>query len=968
MLCCTNSSKQPFKFYRSQFTPYIWSTTMNRNAYSDQQAHASFQPRSPQAAIDQSQFGQPAQHSSSARDLGAKWLNTASGWLADKWQTAQDFMSSGEAISPDQMLPALRGTAPSQSQTNPTNQPLIGVIDSGFGANEHGSQMVAAIQQENPQATIWQGDGVGTGRGLESLVEFVDVAKATGQSRAVANLSFDLTEVHPDGSTSTRTQLTAEEQTALAYARDNGVLVVASSGNQGGVMSALGQASQASDNLILVGAADGSDRAAYSSYGNGLDLVADVGTAGTSLAAAKVTGAIANIWNANPELSSQQVNQILTTTATDLKAPGRDAETGAGLLNATGAIDLATHTTPDAIVFSGAQLVQQVPEPLAGATWESRDGTVASERTNRPIEGDGPRISAQSASAKRVMPTRQLASANSSRPAQSTSGQGAKLYRPVERPKSLTPPRPAPPTTAASNPLKVRRASLTAPAPNSSLDKARAIPVLGAAVEAVNPNPKAMARVGTAASNPLKVRRASLTAPAPNSSLDKARAIPVLGAAVEAVNPNPKAMARVVPGRPTPGFWDRVADGVSQLTRPDDRRYLPGLDHPVGRFIQDYNVGVGKFLWETGAGIVSLANNPAVQSSINPALGALNQALRPQETNQAYKDMGAGFVSLVSNPAVQSLFTLGAADGINYALRPQETIQAKADMVRPYTDAINSGHLGEAAGRLGAEVGTLFVPGGGAVRGAARVISRAAAGAARTVLPRPAITALPSRLEITALPPRPAITALPSKPAITALPPRLAIEGRTTARPLYDRGVRPGPGQRAVTQEQWRQQRRDQRANQSAQSLSGHGHERHPSQVSLRQLSDRVEHGLLPNGEIQDRLPNRATRFDSPQRELEAVGRARAQLEAEGNGSPVFRVSSQGEVKVTTRRAYTVPGSRDGYGRGVEVQRGGNDKPLPSRWVRRTAQDPNARVVFEYDFIAGQWKEITHFPTDKPVT
>ncbi|HIK14524.1 MAG TPA: S8 family serine peptidase [Leptolyngbyaceae cyanobacterium M33_DOE_097] len=415
---------------------------MKRDSYSDQQAHASFQPRSPQSAIDPTQLGQPTQHSSSTSDMGAKWLNKASGWVADKLQTAQNFVSSGDAISPDQILPALKGTVS-------PNQPLVGVIDSGFGANEHGSKMVEAIQKENPQAQIWKGGGVGTGNWSESLVEFVDTAKAGGHSRAVANLSFDLTEVHPDGSVSTRTQLTAEEQSALTYARDNGVLVVASSGNQGGAMSALGQASQPSDNLIVVGAANDNDssgvaqsaiRASYSSYGAGLDLVADVGTAGTSLAAAKVTGAIANIWSANPELSSQQVNQILTTTATDLKAPGRDAETGAGLLNSTGAINLATHTTPEAIVFSGAQLIQPVPESLAGATWESRNGSVASERTNFPIEGDKPRSPARSIPAQRAAKQR-------------AAGQRAfVLHRQGER-------APLPPRPAQSTPTPAQRAA-----------------------------------------------------------------------------------------------------------------------------------------------------------------------------------------------------------------------------------------------------------------------------------------------------------------------------------------------------------------------------------------------------------------------------------------------------------------------------------------------------------------------------
>ena len=362
---------------------------MKRDSYSDQKSHASFQPRSLQSASEPTQLNQPNHHSSApaSKVSAPNWLSKASSWVSDKVQTAQNLLNdSGDAIASDQILPGLKGTA---------NQPLVGVIDTGYGRDEHGSKMVEAIQKKNPQAAIWKGGGVGTGGGLESLAEFVDVAKATGHSHAVANLSFDLTEVHPDGSTSTRTQLTAKEQSALAYARDNGVLVVASSGNQGGVMSALGQASQPSDNLIVVGAANEGDRAPYSSYGKGLDLVAEVGTAGTSSAAANVTGTIAKLWSTNPELSNQQINQILTTTATDLKTPGWDAETGAGLLNSTGAIDLASQTIPQTapksvaqtVVFSGAKLTQKgsafgTTPSIKSRSWTSLDGAIASDRPN----------------------------------------------------------------------------------------------------------------------------------------------------------------------------------------------------------------------------------------------------------------------------------------------------------------------------------------------------------------------------------------------------------------------------------------------------------------------------------------------------------------------------------------------------------------------------------------------------------
>jgi len=193
----------------------------------------------------------------------------------------------------------------------------------------------------------------------------------------------------------------------------------------------LGRASQEFDNIITVGAFDGSQRADYSSYGAGLDLLAygttpaqvdapsgidllqnltsvqrealekalqinsqlsSNGTtnlpaftpedqqaalaaaqqaianalgeinnsagsdnaiaaqediAGTSIASAKVTGAAAQVWAANPNLSFAQVKEILKGTAVDLGTPGWDAETGTGLLDLAAAVQLALVTNPD---------------------------------------------------------------------------------------------------------------------------------------------------------------------------------------------------------------------------------------------------------------------------------------------------------------------------------------------------------------------------------------------------------------------------------------------------------------------------------------------------------------------------------------------------------------------------------------------------------------------------------------------
>jgi hypothetical protein len=273
------------------------------------------------------------------------------------------------------------------------SHPLIGVIDTGFSANNsdielsrlhlgsdridgdgnplvedaagdtHGTRIlniIAATQNNgigidgiNDDAAVWLSRAVGSGKWAESLVEFVDAAKASGQPNAIVNLSFDLIQVQADGSVTTRHDLTASERAALEYARQNNVIIVAASGNTGEAMSALGQAATEFDNILTVGAADQLDRAIYSSYGDGLSLLANANGEGTSVAAAKVTGVASQVWAANPDLNYRQVIDILESTATDLKTPGWDTETGSGLLNPTEAVSKAASTAPEHSLIAG---------------------------------------------------------------------------------------------------------------------------------------------------------------------------------------------------------------------------------------------------------------------------------------------------------------------------------------------------------------------------------------------------------------------------------------------------------------------------------------------------------------------------------------------------------------------------------------------------------------------------------------
>lgn len=243
----------------------------------------------------------------------------------------------------------------------PSKRPIIGVIDTGFGAQQHGAHVLSAITgtggepQEadgfSNKSSVWLGQGVGESGWASSLKEFVNVAKATPHRPAIANLSFSLTQKNPDGTVSSRQSLTTQERKALQYAEENGVLVVAAAGNRGENQSTWGQASKDFDSLVVVGSAEGIYRARHSNFGSGLDILAPGQEAGrmlqgTSLAAARVTGTISDMWTANSELSAQQVKHLLKSTATDLHTPGWDAQTGAGLLNIPGAV-IAAKSIPN---------------------------------------------------------------------------------------------------------------------------------------------------------------------------------------------------------------------------------------------------------------------------------------------------------------------------------------------------------------------------------------------------------------------------------------------------------------------------------------------------------------------------------------------------------------------------------------------------------------------------------------------
>ncbi|MBW4497784.1 MAG: S8 family serine peptidase [Oscillatoria princeps RMCB-10] len=261
-------------------------------------------------------------------------------------------------------------------------QPAIGFLDFSGGHGENVAQIFASV---NPLAS-YDTLQVAGGNWAQQLVRFVDKVRAAGESHAIANLSFDLSQLDDIGDT-TRYELTPAEQQAIQYARDNNVLLVVAAGNTGDKMSALGAAAQKFDNIITVGAVNQSEqRADYSGYGDGLSIMAAGGAwqdepnafVGTSKATPYVTAAASLVWAANPGLSYQQVKQLLLDTAADLNTPGWDPQTGAGLLDVKEAIRRAFLVEPDTSpesplpftpsAFSGEGRVRVLARPASEAT------------------------------------------------------------------------------------------------------------------------------------------------------------------------------------------------------------------------------------------------------------------------------------------------------------------------------------------------------------------------------------------------------------------------------------------------------------------------------------------------------------------------------------------------------------------------------------------------------------------------
>lgn len=248
--------------------------------------------------------------------------------------------------------------------------PALGMDDNGHGTHVAGIIAARAGNHLGIAGCAWQGSVIPV-KVLNSNGEGTDADIAAGivwGADAGANIiNLSLGGIQADD------QPPAVLQDAVEYAFGRGCLVVAASGNSGD-RSKVYPADLA--HVVAVGATDPWDqRASYSTYGPDLKLAAPGGAggglfsrdtgilstywnansaasdffsgseageyavmAGTSMAAALVSGASLVVWGAHPDWTAEQVEESLRATAFDIGSPGADEETGSGRVDLLAAL------------------------------------------------------------------------------------------------------------------------------------------------------------------------------------------------------------------------------------------------------------------------------------------------------------------------------------------------------------------------------------------------------------------------------------------------------------------------------------------------------------------------------------------------------------------------------------------------------------------------------------------------------
>ncbi|MET9324499.1 type VII secretion-associated serine protease mycosin [Streptomyces sp. NPDC003038] len=267
---------------------------------------------------------------------------------------------------------------------------MAGII-AGHGHGTHRGQGVLGIA---PQARILpvrvileEGDpGRAQARDSKGGALAEGIRWAADHGADVINLSL--------GDDSDSAHHEAGEDEAVQYALAKGVVVVASAGN-GGEAGDRASYPAAYPGVIAVTAVDRRGKKAAFSTRNwyatvsapGVDVViADPDRSyyegwGTSAAAAFVSGAVALVKAAHPDLSPAQIKKLLEDTASDAPRGGRDDARGHGMVDPVAALQAAEALRPQAPVpapaLAGSVYFGPGPEPVRPPQRTARLGAPA---------------------------------------------------------------------------------------------------------------------------------------------------------------------------------------------------------------------------------------------------------------------------------------------------------------------------------------------------------------------------------------------------------------------------------------------------------------------------------------------------------------------------------------------------------------------------------------------------------------
>ncbi|RED64230.1 S8 family peptidase [Cohnella phaseoli] len=139
---------------------------------------------------------------------------------------------------------------------------------------------------------------------------------------------------------------------AIKYAHDKGVVLVAASGNDNTDRPGF---PAAYPEVLAVAATDPDEsRAEYSNYGDYIDVAAPgssipstypgsryAALSGTSMASPHVAALVSLVRSANPDMSNEEVMELIRKTAKDLGPAGRDIEFGFGQIDVVAALQSA---------------------------------------------------------------------------------------------------------------------------------------------------------------------------------------------------------------------------------------------------------------------------------------------------------------------------------------------------------------------------------------------------------------------------------------------------------------------------------------------------------------------------------------------------------------------------------------------------------------------------------------------------